>query len=150
MLVHATCVALGGQGVLIMGPPGSGKSDLALRLIDSLGRGIGTKQLPAELVSDDQTLVIRKGDRLFGSAVHTIAGKLEIRGMGIIDVPHRASAALALAVRLAPVSGIERMPPVPGPQLELLGLALPELVVDASSPSASARIRVALGHVGEA
>jgi HPr kinase/phosphorylase len=149
LLIHATCVALGGQGVLIMGPPGSGKSDLALRLIDSPGRGVGTEPLPAELVSDDQTLITRQGDRLFGSAAQGIAGKLEIRGIGIVDVAHQPSIALALAVRLAPASGIERMPASPGPQLELLGMALPEITVDAASPSAPARIRAALGHLGE-
>ena len=64
--------------MLITGPSGSGKSDLALRLLD---RGF-------TLVSDDQTIVRRDGDRLIASAPPTIAGKLEIRGIGIVEMEH--------------------------------------------------------------
>src|SRR5207237_6122820 len=74
--VHASTVALDGRAVLITGPSGSGKSDLALRLLD---RGF-------TLVSDDQTIVRKDGDRLLASAPPTIAGKLEIRGIGIIEM----------------------------------------------------------------
>ena len=69
--LHATAVAIGGVAVLIEGPSGSGKSDLALRLID---RG-------AVLISDDQTLLIRAGSRLLARPPQTIAGKLEVRGV---------------------------------------------------------------------
>ena len=72
--VHASTVALDGRAVVIMGPSGSGKSDLALRLLD---RGF-------TLVSDDQTVVKKNGDRLVASAPPTIAGKLEIRGIGVV------------------------------------------------------------------
>ena len=65
--------------MLITGPSGSGKSDLALRLLD---RGF-------TLVSDDQTIVRRDGDRLLASAPPTIAGKLEIRGIGIVEMEQR-------------------------------------------------------------
>src|ERR671921_1688971 len=74
--VHASTVAVDGRAVLIMGPSGSGKSDLALRLLD---RGF-------TLVSDDQTIVRREGERLIASAPPTIAGKLEIRGIGIVEM----------------------------------------------------------------
>ena len=74
--VHASTVALEGRAVLISGPSGSGKSDLALRLLD---RGFS-------LVSDDQTLVRRERDRLVASPPPNIAGKLEIRGIGIVDM----------------------------------------------------------------
>ena len=73
--LHASTVAIDGRAVLIPGPSGSGKSDLALRLLD---RGF-------TLVSDDQTIVRRDGERLIASAPPTIAGKLEIRGVGIVD-----------------------------------------------------------------
>jgi HPr serine kinase-like protein len=75
--VHATCVAIGGRGVLIRGRSGSGKSDLALRLID---RGAG-------LVSDDYVIVTGKDGRASARAPEAIAGKLEVRGIGIVDLP---------------------------------------------------------------
>src|SRR5881396_1814161 len=74
--VHASTVATDGRAVVILGPSGSGKSDLALRLLD---RGF-------TLVSDDQTIVKKDGARLLASAPPTTAGKLEIRGIGIVEV----------------------------------------------------------------
>jgi serine kinase of HPr protein (carbohydrate metabolism regulator) len=143
MLVHATTVALGGHGVLIRGRPGAGKSDLALRLIDAPGRGTGEAPLDALLVSDDQTLVRREGGTLFASpGGPLIAGKLEVRGQGIADVPHAASAPLALVVELADASAIERMP---DPQYtDILGVRLPLVRIDAGQASAPARVRAAL------
>ena len=96
-LLHASCVAIGGRGVLIEGPSGSGKSDLALRLID---RG-------AVLIADDQTEVRREHARLYAQVPVTIAGMLEVRGMGIVHLPYLDSAPLALAVR---IGAPERMP----------------------------------------
>ncbi|HAQ33260.1 MAG TPA: serine/threonine protein kinase, partial [Rhodospirillaceae bacterium] len=75
-LIHGTCVALNGVTVLLRGPSGSGKSDLALRLIDGGGR----------LVADDQTLVEIQGERLVATAPETIAGKMEVRGVGVLAV----------------------------------------------------------------
>ncbi len=74
--IHASTVATEGRAVVIAGPSGSGKSDLALRLLD---RGF-------TLVSDDQTTIKREADRLIASAPPNIAGKLEIRGIGIVDM----------------------------------------------------------------
>jgi len=145
VLIHATCVALAEHGVLIMGPPGSGKSDLALRLIDCGGRGLGGEPVAARLVSDDQTLVMRRGGRLFGSPPETIAGKLEIRGLGIVALPYLSDCILALAVSLDPAARIERMPGER--RFELIGVAIPEVSIDAATPSAPARIRAALRHL---
>ena len=96
--LHATTVAIDGMAVLIEGASGSGKSDLALRLID---RG-------AILVSDDQTLVVRAGATLLARAPTTIAGRIEVRGIGILAMPHVVDVPVALLVRLG--GGIERMP----------------------------------------
>src|SRR5689334_113133 len=84
--VHGTSVALGGDGILLRGPSGSGKSDLALRLIDG----------GARLVSDDQTELRVFGEELRMTAPASIAGRLEVRGIGILHVPSAASAPLRL------------------------------------------------------
>src|SRR6476646_3853379 len=88
--LHASTVAIDGRAVLITGPSGTGKSDLALRLLD---RGF-------TLVSDDQTVVKRDGDRLLASPPPTIAGKLEIRGIGIVDMDNLTDMPVALIVEL--------------------------------------------------
>src|SRR5918995_2632352 len=75
--LHATCVELSGTGVVLLGASGSGKSDLALRLID----------LGARLVADDQLAVERQGDRLLGRPAETLAGLLEVRGFGLVQLP---------------------------------------------------------------
>src|SRR5919107_6261054 len=96
--LHASTVAKGGQAILITGPSGSGKSDLALRLLD---RGF-------TLVSDDQTIVRKNGERLIASAPPTIAGKLEVRGIGIVEVDCANDVPVALIVELT--SDIQRLP----------------------------------------
>lgn len=142
MLLHATCLAIGGHGVLLLGPPGAGKSDLALQLIDMPGRGAGNTILDAELVSDDQVQVTREGDRLIATAPASIAGNLEIRGQGIVSLPHRSHVILRLAIQLAEAQSIERMPEPE--RFELLGLAVPLVRIDPHKPSAAARVRAAL------
>ena len=96
--LHATTVAIDGMAVLIEGASGSGKSDLALRLID---RG-------AILVSDDQTLVVRAGATLLARAPTTIAGRIEVRGIGLLAMPYVEDVPVALLVRVD--GAIERMP----------------------------------------
>lgn len=89
--VHGTCVAIDGAAVLITGPSGSGKSDLALRLID---RG-------ATLVSDDYTRLFRQGGAVLASAPANIAGQMEVRALGIVTMAVEDCAPLALVLDLA-------------------------------------------------
>lgn len=133
--IHASTVALDGRAVLISGPSGSGKSDLALRLID---RGF-------KLVSDDQTLVRRHGERLIASAPPTIAGKIEVRGIGIVDVETAADVPVALLVELT--SDIQRLPD-DARERPILGIALPLVSIDALTPSAAAKVALALDRLG--
>ena len=133
--VHASTVALDGRAVLITGPSGSGKSDLALRLLD---RGF-------TLVSDDQTIVRREGDRLVASAPPNIAGKLEIRGVGIVEMETEADVPVALVVQLT--SEIERLPD-DRRERPVLGVALPLVSVDAMTASAASKVALALDRLG--
>ncbi len=143
-LVHGSCVSLGEAGVLLLGPPGSGKSDLVLRLIDQPGYGVSGKLKHAELVADDQVVIKFEEGHLVASAPATIAGRIEIRGLGLMDLPHRAAVVLALAVRFDARESIERLPDLEKFRFEILGTSLPMVQIDLASPSAPARIRAAL------
>lgn len=143
--LHGTCVAVEGEGVLILGPPGSGKSDLALRLIDQPGCGLGAGLKSALLVADDQVHVSRKSGKLVASAPPVLAGKLEVRGLGIVDIATAAHVPLVLCVRLTDAATIERLPDLAGSTFEVLGVRLPLVMVDPLQASAPARVRAALG-----
>ena len=88
--VHGTAIALEDKGVLLIGPSGSGKSDLALRLIDS----------GATLISDDQTICQRRNDEIFLFPHKKINGLIEVRGVGIIKVPFIEDVKLKMIVQL--------------------------------------------------
>ncbi|UOA33245.1 HPr kinase/phosphorylase [Sulfitobacter sp. DSM 110093] len=89
--LHASCVAIGGSGVLILGPSGAGKSALALQLI----------ALGATLVADDRTDVIRRGDDVIASVPDNIRGLIEARNVAILRLEDHGPVPLALAVDLA-------------------------------------------------
>jgi HPr kinase/phosphorylase len=141
--LHGSCVALKDDGLLILGAPGAGKSDLVLRLIDHPGYGTGDELIRARLVADDQTVIERRGMQLFASSPKPLAGLLEIRGQGIVTVHHVAEVRLALVARLMPAAEIERMPEV-GRRYAIAGLTLPEIAIDPTQLTAAARIRAAL------
>lgn len=133
--IHASTVAKDGRAVLLTGLSGAGKSDLALRLID---RGL-------TLVSDDQTLVKRQGTTLVASAPPTIAGKIEIRGIGIIDLDHVTDVPVALLVELT--SEVQRLPD-DNRERPIVGVPIPLISVDAMTASAAAKVVIALDRLG--
>ena len=143
-LIHGTCLSLGGAGVLLLGKPGSGKSDLALRLIDQAGLGLTGRLRVAQLVADDQVAIRKAEGQLIASAPPSLRGKFEIRGLGIAELAVVAEARLRLAVRLTPAAEIERMPDLVAARMEILGVALPLILLDPQSASAPARLRAAL------
>ena len=127
---HATCVAIHGHAVLLEGPPGAGKSDLALRLID---RG-------AILVSDDQTLLVRDGAMVLARAPATIRGQLEVRGLGIVSMTSIDDVPVALIVRLdgEPLRMPERQ------RRRLAGIEVREIALDAFHAATPLKIEWAL------
>ena len=132
LLLHATTVAIGGHAVLLRGTSGSGKSDLALRLIDA----------GARLVADDQSELWRDGDAVLVRAPEPIAGMIEVRGVGIIRVEPLSVAPLALIVDLVALQHVERLPE---PSSEtIFGLAIPLVALAPFEASAPIKLRLAL------
>lgn len=134
--LHASCVAKDGRAILIAGRSGTGKSDLALRLID---RG-------AKLVSDDYTVVRRTRDgQLLARAPVNIEGKIEVRGIGVVAMGHISDVPVALIVDLD--LGVERMPERREP-VQTAGVAVPVVTVNALEASAPVKVEVALEQFG--
>ncbi len=129
--VHGTCVALGASGVVLRGPPGSGKSDLALRLIDG---GAG-------LVADDRIELDAAAGELFASAPPALAGMIEVRGIGLARVPSLDRVRVAVVIDLAAASEIERLPEPA--TCQLLGVSLPCVRLEPFAASACAKVRLA-------
>ena len=130
--VHGTSVALDGGGVLLRGPSGSGKSDLALRLIDG----------GAALVAEDQTALSRKGEEILAGAPPQIAGRMEVRGLGIIRLPAVSDIPVRVVVDIVPAGEVERLPKPA--ETMLLGVALPVIRLAAFEASTPAKIRLAV------
>lgn len=140
MNLHATCIAIDGFGVLLRGPSGSGKSDLALRLIDQYADAI--------LVADDRVDVAARGGAVYASAPPSIAGKLEVRGIGIVKMPHAEGVKLNLLVDLVDLVDVSSIPRLPEPVFgEILGVALPRLALAPFEASAPAKLRQALRQI---
>jgi HPr kinase/phosphorylase len=136
LLIHATAVAieteLGFRAMLLRGRSGSGKSDLALRLIDA----------GAYLVTDDQSVLLRRGDAIIVSPPARISGLMEVRGIGIMRVEALAEAPVVLIADLVPPEQIDRMPE--RRREEIFGLSLPVIAVTPFEASAPAKLRLAL------
>lgn len=143
--VHATCVALRAgrnwRGILLRGPSGAGKSDLALRLIEGGSR----------LVADDQTALVRQGRGLVATPPGTLAGLLEVRGVGIVKLGRAqllARATIVLLVDLVPPDRIERLPD--RSRETLLGVDLPVVALAPFEASSPAKLRLALARTAAA
>jgi serine kinase of HPr protein (carbohydrate metabolism regulator) len=137
-ILHGTAIAIGRHGVLLLGPSGSGKSDLALRLIDD----------GARLVADDQTVLALKGERLMASAPAVLLRRIEVRGLGVVTLPApkvTQHVPLSLLVDLVPPSDVERLPEPE--RREILGVSLPLLQLVAFEVSAPAKLRLALASL---
>ncbi|HEX7851690.1 MAG TPA: aldolase [Sphingomonas sp.] len=132
--LHVSSIAIDGRAVLIEGESGAGKSDLALRLID---RG-------ASLISDDYTLLQRAGRELIASPPDTIAGQIEVRGLGVLPIPHVEKIPVALLVRLTDAP--ERLP-LAEEVRRIAGVDIREVAIDAHTASAAIKVELALRHL---
>lgn len=130
--IHATCVALSGNAVLLRGASGSGKSDLALRLIDD----------GWDLVSDDYTELSSHDGTLNARAPENIKGLLEVRGVGIVNVGSVEQARVVALFDLKPLNAIERLPELTS--ITLAGHAVPCFSLHGFDASAPAKVRIAL------
>lgn len=133
---HASCVAIKDAGILITGPSGSGKSDLALRLID---RG-------AILISDDYVELYRHDTQLLMVAPPGIAGKMEVRSLGIFDCEHVSNIPLRLQVRLKPQ--IERYP-MDSQTETIMTMSIPTITINPAEASAPIKVEMALNRLLE-
>lgn len=129
--LHASCVSIGGRAILIEGLSGSGKSDLALRLID---RG-------AALVSDDYTIVRRIDGKLIASAPPNIGGLIEVRGVGLVPMTFESDVPIALIASIA--TTIERLPDLNSTRI-VAGVAIPTCLIAPLEASAPIKIEMLL------
>lgn len=132
--MHATAVAISGVGVMIRGKSGSGKSDLALRLID---RG-------ATLIGDDYVEIRRRDGKLLLSPPSSLAGKLEVRSLGILECDHVSDIELKLVIDLK--EDPDRFP-LDKQVMILLGIAVPFCTLDAMETSAAIKAELALQRI---
>ena len=130
--VHATCVSLYGAGLIIRGPSGAGKSDLALRLID---RG-------ARLVADDRVDLLVSNNGVIARAPETLAGLLEVRGLGILRVPILEATVVRLVVNLVNHENVPRLSDQR--MTNLIGMNVPTVILDPFEASAVTKVRLAL------
>jgi len=131
---HGTLVDLAGSGVLLRGPSGSGKSDLALRLMD---RG-------AVLVADDQVILEKRSRGLMGYAPDRIYGLIEVRGIGIMSLPAIKTALVKLVVDLVDADAVDRLPDPASITIE--GVELPLVRLHAFDLSAPQKIELAIHY----
>ena len=131
-IIHASCVEYMNAGVLICGDPGSGKSDLCLRLTD----------IGAQLVADDQTQIENRNDKLVASCPEKLRGLLEVRGIGIVETPFLPETEIRLKLILQPNEKIDRMPETCTEVIE--NVQIPVFSLNAFEASAITKIKLFL------
>jgi HPr kinase/phosphorylase len=127
--IHASAVLVSARAVLIRGPAGSGKSRLALSLIDAAAQGLVSF---ARLVADDRAHVEPAHGRLLVRPADALAGLIEVRGLGIRRLPFEPVAVVGLLVDLA-VAEAGRLPDEAQQRAEIAGITLPRLIVAADT-----------------
>ncbi|MBX2804496.1 MAG: HPr kinase/phosphatase C-terminal domain-containing protein [Hyphomicrobiales bacterium] len=137
--IHGTCIALGEAAAVLTGPSGSGKSDLGLRFIHETPR-----ELDPALIADDQVFVSQRNGRLIGRVPDTIAGRIEIRGVGIAPVPYRAEAQIRLFVELVDGKDVPRHPPEPLHARLIHDISVPVISLAPFEASAPLKLRYAI------
>lgn len=140
--LHATAIAVAGRAILIRGPSGSGKSDLAFRCLAIPASPL--VQAPARLIADDQVVLRREGLSIIASSPATLIGKIEVRGVGIIDVDPVAEAHVAMVAAITTNRQTIERYPAPWPTTEVLGLSVPMLSISAYDASAPLKLLAAL------
>jgi len=126
--IHASAVLVGARAALIRGPSGSGKSGLALALLDAARSG---RLAFARLVADDRAHLEARHGRLLVRPAPALAGLLEVRGLGLVRLPYEAVAAVALVVDLA--ADAERLPAAGAHMTVLEGIEIARLAVAAGT-----------------
>ena len=132
--VTASAVVFRGAGILIRGAPGTGKSTLALMLIEDGGR----------LVGDDRVHLSACHGRIIASGHGAVPGQIELRGRGLVERPFEPSVVIRLVVDLALPDQIERLPEPDALRATLLGVSLPCQPVATNNPAAAMLVREAL------
>jgi len=130
--IHATTVSLDGRGVILRGPSGSGKSDLAIRLINE----------GALLVADDQTILFIENDRLMAQPPAEIAGMMEVRGIGIVKMGPPAIVPVFLLIDMSDPADVPRMAEFK--PVELVGQQIPGIHLAPFEMSSAAKVKLAL------
>jgi serine kinase of HPr protein (carbohydrate metabolism regulator) len=139
-LVHGTCVAFGRYAVLLRGRSGAGKSDLALRCLS-----LQDENFPPMLVADDQVrLAADAGGAVIARPPERLAGKMEVRGLGIVEMPYLPQAQLMLICDLVPHEEVPRMLPERPQTANIGGTELPIIKLAAFEASAAAKVKLAL------
>ena len=142
LLFYGTTIALGPGAAILRGPSGAGKSDLALRFLAGHGQWPAA-DLARTLVADDQTWLTVQSGRLMASAPPAIAGRIEVRGVGIVGVTPSDPVAVQLVVDLVAPDQIERMP-ANTDVLELLNCQIPVRRLYAFEASAASKLTLLL------